>query len=53
VYQMATNNSKLFHIFKYSLGSMLWSQFSAIFANFRQKKLAFFSNTDVTIKIFA
>jgi hypothetical protein len=32
-------------------GSMLWSQFSAIFDNFRQK-MAFFSKTNVTIKIF-
>jgi hypothetical protein len=31
-------------------GSMLRSQFSAIFANFRQK-MAFFSKTNVTIKI--
>jgi hypothetical protein len=29
---------------------MLWSQFSAIFDNFRQK-MAFFSKTDVMIKI--
>jgi hypothetical protein len=35
----------------YDLGSMLWSQFSAIFANFRRKKLAFFSKTNVMIKI--
>jgi hypothetical protein len=34
-------------------GSMLWSQFSAIFDNFRQKKLAFFSKTNVMITIFA
>jgi hypothetical protein len=30
-------------------GSMLWSQFSAIFAHFRQKKLAFILKTDVMI----
>jgi hypothetical protein len=29
---------------------MLWSKFSAIFANFRRKKLAFFSKTYVMIK---
>jgi hypothetical protein len=34
-----------------ALGSMLWSQFSAIFNNFRRKKLAFFSQTNVMIKI--
>jgi hypothetical protein len=32
------------------LGSMLWSQFSAIFAYFRRKKLALFSKTNVMIK---
>jgi hypothetical protein len=32
-------------------GSMLWSQFSAIFDIFRRKKLAFFSKTNVMIKI--
>jgi hypothetical protein len=32
-------------------GSMLWSQFSAIFDNFPPKKLAFFSKTNVMIKI--
>jgi hypothetical protein len=32
-------------------GSMFLSQFSAIFANFRRKKLAFFSKTNVMIKI--
>jgi hypothetical protein len=31
---------------------MLWSQFSEIFANFRRKKLAFFSKTNVMITIF-
>jgi hypothetical protein len=30
---------------------MLWSQFSAIFDNFRQKKSAFFSKTNVMAKI--
>jgi hypothetical protein len=35
-----------------ALGSMLWSQFSAIFPNFRQKKLAFFLNTNVMIYFF-
>jgi hypothetical protein len=35
-----------------NLGSMLGSQFSAIFAIFRRKKLAFFSKTNVTIKFF-
>jgi hypothetical protein len=30
---------------------MLWSQFSAIFANFSAKKLAFYSKTNVMIKI--
>jgi hypothetical protein len=30
-------------------GSMLWSQFSAIFDNFSAKKLAFFSKTNVMI----
>jgi hypothetical protein len=34
-----------------TLGSMLWSQFSAIFDNFRRTKLAFFSKTNVMIKI--
>jgi hypothetical protein len=33
------------------LGSMLWSQFSAIFDNFRRKKLAFFSKTNVMMKL--
>jgi hypothetical protein len=32
---------------------MLCSQFSAILANFRRKKLAFFSKTNVIITIFA
>jgi hypothetical protein len=36
-----------------ALGSMLWSQFSAIFDDFRRKKLAFFSKTYVMITIFA
>jgi hypothetical protein len=31
---------------------MLWSQFSAIFAKFSAKKLAFLSKTNVMIKIF-
>jgi hypothetical protein len=35
------------------LGSMLWSQFSAIFANLRRKQLAFFSKTNVMITLFA
>jgi hypothetical protein len=30
---------------------MLWSQFSAIFGNFWQKNLAFFSKTNVMIQI--
>jgi hypothetical protein len=30
---------------------MLWSQFSAIFDKFSAKKLAFFSKTNVVIKI--
>jgi hypothetical protein len=33
------------------LGSMLWSQFSAIFDNLLVKKLAFFSKTYIMIKI--
>jgi hypothetical protein len=33
-------------------GSMLRSKCSAIFANFRRKKLAFFSKTNVMIKFF-
>jgi hypothetical protein len=32
-------------------GSMLWSQFSAIFDNFRLKKVALFLKTNVMIKI--
>jgi hypothetical protein len=32
-------------------GLMFWSQFSAIFDTFRQKKLAFFWKTNVMIKI--
>jgi hypothetical protein len=32
---------------KTNVGLMLWQQFSAIFANFRRKKLAFFSKTNV------
>jgi hypothetical protein len=38
-------------LFKYQ-GSMLWSQFSAIFANFR-RKIGVFSKTNVMIIIFA
>jgi hypothetical protein len=34
------------------LGSILWSQFSANFANFRRKKLAFLSKTNVMINFF-
>jgi hypothetical protein len=34
-------------------GWMLWSQFSAIFTHFRQKKWRFFSKTNVMITIFA
>jgi hypothetical protein len=34
------------------LGSMLWSQFSAIFSQFSAKKLAFFLNTNVMINFF-
>jgi hypothetical protein len=34
----------------FAQGSMLWSQFSAIFAIFLRKKLAFFSKTNVMIK---
>jgi hypothetical protein len=33
-------------------GSMLWSQFFAIFDNFRRRKLAFFSKTNVMIKFW-
>jgi hypothetical protein len=31
-------------------GSMLWSPISAIFLDFRQNKLAFFSKADATIQ---
>jgi hypothetical protein len=35
------------------LGSMLWSQFFCCFCQFLAKKLAFFSNPNVMIKIFS
>jgi hypothetical protein len=34
------------------LGSMFWSQFSAIFANFLRKNWPFFSKTNILITIF-
>jgi hypothetical protein len=38
---------------RHYLGSMLWSsQFSAIFANFSAKKMAFFLKTNAMIKIW-
>jgi hypothetical protein len=46
------NNKKLFRLMLHSVtekGSMLWSQFPAIFANFRRKKLALFSKTNAVI----